>query len=117
MTTAIESTTEFTQAQIAHCETCAFFKGILCGYADKKGYTYTSNRTPDQWSPAFAAGFEIGQGTWTDAECITGTHKVHNRLRHRPPHTEAPGNVAWAMAKAKGYLGDLGDELEGLLNE
>ena len=40
MTTATETTIEFTQAQIAHRKACAFLKGILCGYADKKGYKY-----------------------------------------------------------------------------
>lgn len=116
MTTATATIPEFTQAQIAHREACAFLKGILCGYADEKGHKYTSNRDPEDWSLAFKAGFKLGGDAWTHSECITGTHKVHNRLRNRPPHTEAPGNVAWAMGKLKGFLGDLGDELEGLLN-
>ena len=113
MTTA---TVEFTKAQIAHREVCAYLKGILCGYADRKGHPYTPKLDPEEWTISFYDGFAEGKGKWTDKECITGTHKVHNLLRHRPPHTAAPGNVAWAMSKAKGYLGDLGDELEGLLN-
>lgn len=112
MTTAIT----LTKSETAHREACAYLKGILCGYADKRGHKYHSKREPDQWSPAFAAGFNEGQDVWTNRECITGTHKVHNRLRNRPIHTEAPGNVAWAMGRIKGHLGDLGDELEGLLN-
>jgi len=115
MTTATQIT-ELTQAQIAFRKACAFLKGILCGYADSRGHKYHSKRTEEEWSPSFKAGFKTGQGSWTSRGCITGTHKVHNRLRRRPSHTEAPGNVAWAMAELKGHLGDLGDEVEGLLN-
>jgi len=81
MTTA---TVEFTPAQVAHRKACAFLKGILCGYADKKGRKYHSDR--EMMTTDFVAGFKKGQENWTDADDITATHILHNRLRNRPPH-------------------------------
>ena len=113
MTTAIE----LTNAQIAHREACAYFKGILCGYADRKGHKYRSNRERENWSPAFEAGFKEGSDSWTDRDCITGTHILHNRLRNRPPHTEGNCNLSWTRGKLNMFLlGDLSKELEEVLN-
>ncbi len=117
MTTATETITEFTQAQIAHRKACAFLKGILCGYADKEGYKYnaTTHLTPD-----FAAGFKCGSDGWIGERNITATHILHNRLRNRPPHTgsqetDAKYGIAWPERQLKKYLGvELAAELEVL---
>ena len=112
MTTAILEKT-FTPAQIAHRKACAYLKGILCGYADARGHKY---HTTKELTADFAAGFKEGQGTWADKDAITGTHILHNRLRNRPPHAGGTGYTAWARGNLNMYLGDLAEELEGLLN-
>jgi hypothetical protein len=117
MTTATESITEYTQAQIAHRRACAFLKGLLCGHADKCGHKYetTKERTPE-----FDAGFKAGQDGWASREAITTTHILHNRLRHRPPHTGTVEGDAgychpWPKRQLKDYLGaELMAELEVL---
>jgi len=88
MTTTIENTTEYTQAQIAHRKACAFLKGVICGYNEYRGHPYhtTKPRTPE-----FDKGFEIGLnklngGDFISAKSITAIHIIHNRLRHRRPH-------------------------------
>jgi len=114
MTTA---TIELTKTQVAHREACAYLKGILCGYADRKGRPYHSKREPFEWSPAFTAGFNEGRDSWASADAITGTHIIHNRLRNRPPHAGGHGYTAWARGNLNMYLGDLAGELEGFLDE
>ena len=107
---------EFTPAQTAHRRACAFLKGILCGYSDKKGRTYASTR--EVMSPDFAAGFAKGQDAWTTGDDITANHILHNRLRNRPPHiSEEHDAQAWLgfpKSALKAHLGDgLYDALEG----
>jgi hypothetical protein len=116
MTTTIEHTTEYTQAQIAHRKACAYLKGLLCGNADKKGHKYatTKDRTPE-----FDAGFKAAEG-WINSDTITATHVFHNRLRNRPPHTgsedgDARYSANWAIGQLKDCLGaELMAELEVL---
>ena len=115
MTTAIVSTTEYTRAQIAHRKACAFLKGTLCGYAERKGHKYTSTK---EWPEDFKAGFEtIQKERWVSAESITQTHVLHNRLRHHRPHiskeTDARWICGWAKSLLREHLGnDLAEELE-----
>ena len=103
MTTATETKTEFTQAQIAHRNACAFLKGILCGYAEYRGHTYQTakNRTPE-----FDKGFELGMnrlncGDYIFQEDITDIHIIHNRLRHDRPHISEDYDAAHTAWKAK----------------
>ena len=100
MTTAT-TTIEYTQAQIAHRNACAFLKGILCGHAERCGHPYhtTKDRTPE-----FDKGFAIGLERYMDRDEITAIHIIHNRLRHRRPHiTEEydARNTGWT---AKHYI-------------
>jgi len=117
MTTAIETTTELTQAQIAHRKACAYLKGILCGYADARGYKYRGNT---DLTPDFAAGFKRGSTGWISGDDITATHILHNRLRNRPPHTgskekDAEYSTYWPERQLKEWLGaELMAELEVL---
>jgi hypothetical protein len=116
MTEAIESTTEYTRAQVAHRKSCAFLKGILCGYADLKGHKYESTK---ELTEDFRAGFElVGKDRWMNASCVTEAHIFHNRLRHRRPHIseEADGRwmCGWPKKHLADYLGDLAEELEAL---
>jgi len=117
MTTAIETTVEFTQAQIAHRKACAFLKGILCGYAEYKGYSYQTTKTR---TPEFDKGFGIGCEERLGADAITAIHIIHNRLRHNRPHinAERDANESGWMAErlAKKYLGE-GIELFALAME
>jgi hypothetical protein len=107
MTTAIETTVEFTQAQIAHRKACAFLKGILCGHAEQSGHPYhtTKKRTPE-----FDKGFEIGCEERLGADAVTAIHIIHNRLRHNRPHINAERDAnesGWIVERlAKKHLGE-----------
>ena len=109
MTTAI---IEFTPAQIAHRNACAFLKGILCGYAEYRGHKY---HTTKERTLAFDAGFKIGLNR-LNCEClisaddITAIHIIHNRLRHNRPHISAEydaRNTGWTAERLiKKHLGE-----------
>ena len=114
MTTA---TAEFTKSQIAHRETCAFLKGILCGYADRCGHTYHSEREREDWTPAFEAGFKMGRDVYYP-EDITGIHIAHNQLRHRRPHISEAYDAGRSGCEARSFIKEyFGEDLYPLAQQ
>ena len=101
MTTTTKTIIEFTPAQIAHRETCAFLKGIICGHADRCGHPY---HTTKERTEAFDAGFKIGCEGCFGRGAITAIHIIHNRPRHRRPHVNEEYDAAHTGWTAKNLI-------------
>lgn len=109
MSTIANDTDTNTRKETFHKAT-GYLKGILTGYADRKGYAYHS--TKEQKS-AFAAGFKLGgKGGFRERD-ITSIHILYNRIRNRPPHRGTPEKDAlYGIEDSRRILRDfIGEDL------
>lgn len=70
---------------LAHRKAVAFLKGILVSRAIACDHKYEPKRKP---SPEFEKGLDFYMHG-APASMATAIHIIHNRLRHKRPHTES----------------------------